>query len=133
MFAPSFQIEQNEITHIDSYIFNLEKDNTIDKDCIAFKIYFIGSHLTEYAKSVRNTSQHVGKNRFLYREPKIGSGNITVYLSDWKGLISYNRELLSCANKSLKLNKIDVEASFLQEYSELIEGKPSSRLNIVKN
>lgn len=133
MFAPSFQIEQNEITHINSYIFNLEKDNTIDKDGVAFKIYFIGSHLTEYAKSVRNTSQHVGKNRFLYREPKIGSDNITVYLSDWKGLISYNRELLSCANKSLKLNKIDVEASFLQEYSDLIESKSRSRLNIVKS
>ena len=58
--------------------------------------------------------------------------DIKAYLLEWKQLVKYNKELLAYASSSLKLNKFDVEAAFMQEYSDLIEKKSTAQLHVVK-
>lgn len=42
------------------------------------------------------------------------------------------KEKLSYASTSLKMNKMDVESTFMQEYSDLLEKKNSGQLHVVK-
>ena len=50
------------------------------------------------------------------------NGNdIMVYLMEWRQLVRCNKEKLSYASTSLKMNKMDVESTFMQEYSDLVE------------
>jgi hypothetical protein len=58
--------------------------------------------------------------------------DIRAYLMDWASLIEYNRDKLSCASETLKMNRIDVETTFLQEYPEMFERKNTAHLRIVK-
>ena len=61
------------------------------------------------------------------------NGNdIKAYLIEWRQLVKCNKEKLSYASTSLKMNKMDVESTFMQEYSDLLKKKNFGQLHIVK-
>lgn len=60
------------------------------------------------------------------------SDGIRAYLMDWASLIEHNRDKFSCAAEALKMKRIDVETTFLQEYPDLFERKNTAQLRIVK-
>lgn len=132
MLAPSIKANQYDLAQIDNYIYQLEKDNTIVKEGVRFRIYFIVSMLADFAKSQMSSSPTSDREPFLYKSRNQNSNDIKAYLLEWKQLVKYNKELLSYASTSLKINKIDVEAAFMQEYSDLIEKKSTAQLHIVK-
>lgn len=132
MLAPSIKANQYDLTQIDNYIYQLEKDNTIVKEGVRFRIYFIVSMLADFSKSQINTSTINNIEPFLYKYRNQNGNDIKAYLLEWKQLIKYNKEKLSYASTSLKLNKFDVESAFLQEYLGLVEKKSTARLHIVK-
>lgn len=132
VLAPSIKANQYDLAQIDNYIYQLEKDNTIVKEGVKFRIYFMVSILADFAKSQMNTSTVNNIEPFLYRYRNQNGNDIKAYLLEWKQLIKYNKEKLSYASTSLKLNKFDVESAFLQEYSGLVEKKNTAQLHIVK-
>lgn len=132
MLAPSIKANQYDLAQIDNYIYQLEKDNTIVKEGVKFRIFFIVSMLADFAKSQMNTSIVNNMEPFLYKNRNQNGNDIKAYLLEWKQLIKYNKEMLSYASTSLKLNKFDVESAFMQEYSELIEKRNTAQLHIVK-
>lgn len=132
MLAPSIKANQYDLAQIDNYIYQLEKDNTIVKDGVRFRIYFIVSMLADFAKSQMNTSTVNSMEPFLYKYRKDNGNDIKAYLLEWKQLIKYNKEKLSFASSSLKLNRFDVESAFMQEYSDLVEKKNTAKLHVVK-
>lgn len=132
MLAPSIKANQYDLTQIDNYIYQLEKDNTIVKEGVRFRIYFIVSVLTDFAKSQINTSTVNNIEPFLYKYRNQNGNDIKAYLLEWKQLVRHNKEKLSYASTSLKLNRFDVESAFMQEYSDLIEKKKSAQLHVVK-
>lgn len=131
MLAPSIKASQYDLAQIDNYIYRLEKDNTIVKEGVRFRIYFIVSMLADFAKSQMNSSTNDGEP-FLYKCRNLNGNDIKAYLLEWKQLVKYNKEQLFYASSSLKLNKFDVESAFMQEYSDLIEKKNSAQLHVVK-
>ena len=132
MLAPSIKANQYDLAQIDNYIYQLEKDNTIVKEGVRFRIYFIVSMLADFAKSQMNSSTITDRDPFLYTSRNQNGNDIKAYLLEWKQLVKYNKEMLSYASSSLKLNKFDVESAFMQEYSNLIEKKNSAQLHVVK-
>ena len=132
MLAPSIKANQYDLAQIDNYIYQLEKDNTIVKEGVRFRIYFVVSMLADFAKSQMSSSPTNNREPFLYKCRNQNGNDIKAYLLEWKQLVKYNKELLAYASSSLKLNKFDVESAFLQEYSELIEKKSTAQLHIVK-
>ncbi len=132
MLAPSIKVNQYDLAQIDNYIYQLEKDNTIVKEGLRFRIFFMVSMLADFAKSQLNSSTVNQKEPFLYKHINQNGNDIKAYLLEWKQLIKYNKELLSYASSSLKINKIDVEAVFMQEYSDLIEKRNNAQLRVVK-
>ena len=132
MLAPSIKVNQYDLAQIDNYIYQLEKDNTIVKEGVKFRIYFIASMLADFAKSQMNSSSINDREPFLYKSRNQNGNDIKAYLLEWKQLVKYNKEMLSYASSSLKLNKFDVESAFMQEYSDLIEKKTSAQLHVVK-
>lgn len=132
VLAPSIKANQYDLAQIDNYIYQLEKDNTIVKEGVKFRIYFMVSILADFAKSQMNTSTVNNIEPFLYRYRNQNGNDIRAYLLEWKQLIKDNKEKLSYASTSLKLNKFDVESAFLQEYSGLVEKKNTAQLHIVK-
>lgn len=132
VLAPSIKVNQYDLAQIDNYIYQLEKDNTIVKEGVRFRIYFMVSILADFAKSQMNTSTVNNIEPFLYRYRNQNGNDIKAYLLEWKQLIKYNKEKLSYASTSLKLNKFDVESAFLQEYSGLVEKKNTAQLHIIK-
>lgn len=131
MLAPSIKANQYDLAQIDNYIYQLEKGNTIVKEGVKFRIYFMVSILSDFAKSQISSSSK-DREPFLYKNRNQNGNNIKAYLLEWKQLVRYNKELLSYASTSLKLNKIDVESAFMQEYSEFIEKKNTAQLHVVK-
>lgn len=132
MLAPSIKANQYDLAQIDNYIYQLEKDNTIVKEGVRFRIYFVVSMLADFAKSQMSSSPTSDREPFLYKCRNLNGNDIKAYLLEWKQLVKYNKELLSYASSSLKLNKFDVEAAFMQEYSDLIEKKSTAQLHVVK-
>lgn len=132
MLAPSIKANQYDLAQIDNYIYQLEKDNTIVKEGVRFRIYFVVSMLADFAKSQMNSSPTSDREPFLYKCRNQNGNDIKAYLLEWKQLVKYNKELIAYASSSLKLNKFDVEAAFMQEYSDLIEKKSTAQLHIVK-
>ena len=132
MLAPSVQVGQYDLVQIDKYIYQLEKDNTIVKDGVRFRIYFVVSMLSDYAKSQLNNSNEDIRNPFLYKSRNQNGNDIKAYLMEWRQLVKYNKDRLCYASTSLKLNKTDVEEAFFQEYSDLIEKRNTAQLRIVK-
>ena len=132
MLAPSVQVGQYDLLQIDNYIYQLEKDNTIVKDGVRFRIYFVVSMLSDYAKSQLNTSNEDIRDPYLYKKRYQNGNDIKAYLIEWRQLVQYNKDKLCYASTSLKLNKTDVEDAFLQEYSDLIEKKSTAQLHIVR-
>lgn len=132
MLAPSIKVNQYDLAQIDNYIYHLEKDSTIVKDGVRFRIYFMASMLADFAKSQINFSSTNDRELFLYKCRNQNGNDIKAYLLEWKQLVRYNKELLAYASSSLKLNKFDVEAAFMQEYSDFIEKKSTAQLHIVK-
>lgn len=132
MLAPSIKANQYDLAQIDNYIYHLEKDNTIVKEGVRFRIYFMVSMLADFAKSQINFSSINDREPFLYKCRNQNGNDIKAYLLEWKQLVKYNKELLAYASSSLKLNKFDVEAAFMQEYSDFIEKKSTAQLHIVK-
>ena len=132
MLAPSIKANQYDLAQIDNYIYQLEKDKTIVKEGVRFRIYFVVSMLADFAKSQMCSSPKNDREPFLYKCRNQNDNDIKAYLLEWKQLVKYNKEMLSYASSSLKLNKFDVEAVFMQEYSDLIEKKSTAQLHIVK-
>ena len=132
MFPPSIEVSQYELAQIDSYIYQLEKDNTIVKEGVRFRFHFIVSVLGDFAKSQLNSSNLNGSAPFLYKKNSQNGNDIEVYLIEWRQLVKYNKEKLSYSSTSLKMNKIDVESTFMQEYSDLLEKKNLGQLHVVK-
>jgi hypothetical protein len=129
IFAPAIKISQYETSCIDRYLYALGNNNGYSKNNTLFKIYFIASQLDDFARQKINKhdSEH-----FIYPNMNSGNDKIRSYLMDWASLIEYNREKLSCAGETLKRNRIDVETAFLQEYPDLLEGKNTAQLRIIK-
>ena len=129
IFAPAIQIGQPETVCIESFLYELGNNNEYSKSNTMFKIYFVASKLDAFARQKINasTSEH-----FVYPNMNSGNDNIRSYLMDWASLIDYNREKLSCAAETLKMNRIDVETAFLQEYPDLFEGKNKAQLRVIK-
>ncbi|WP_443925030.1 ATP-binding protein [Prevotella sp.] len=132
MLAPSIKANQYDLAQIDNYIYQLEKDNTIVKEGVRFRIYFVVSMLADFAKSQMASSSTNDNEPFLYKCRNQNGNDIKAFLLEWKQLVKNNKELLAYASSSLKLNKFDVEAAFMQEYSDLIEKKNTAQLHIVK-
>lgn len=132
MFAPSIKVNQYDLAQIDNYIYQLEKDNTIVKEGVRFRIYFIVSMLADFSKSQMSSSLTKDKENFLYKCSYLNGNDIKAYLLEWKQLVKYNKDMLTYASSSLKLNKFEVEAVFMQEYSELIEKKNTAQLHVVR-
>ena len=132
MLAPSIKANQYDLAQIDNYIYQLEKDNTIVKEGVRFRIYFVVSMLADFAKSQMASSSTNDNEPFLYKCRNQIGNDIKAFLLEWKQLVKNNKELLAYASSSLKLNKFDVEAAFMQEYSDLIEKKNTAQLHIVK-
>lgn len=132
MLAPSIEVNQYDLAQIDNYIYQLEKDNTIVKDGVRFSIHFIVSVLGDFAKSQLNSSNLNSSEPFLYKKISQNGNDIKAYLIEWRQLVKCNKEKLSYASTSLKMNKIDVESTFMQEYSGLLEKKNLGQLHIVK-
>lgn len=132
MLAPSIKANQYDLAQIDNYIYQLEKDNTIVKEGVRFRIYFVVSMLADFAKSQMSSSPTSDREPFFYKCRNQNGNDIKAYLLEWKQLVKYNKELLAYASSSLKLNKFDVEAAFMQEYSDLIEKKSTAQLHVVK-
>lgn len=132
MLAPAIKANQYDLAQIDNYIYQLEKENTIVKENIRFRMYFIVSMLTDFAKSQMSSSMANNREPFLYKTRNQNGNDIKAYLLEWKQLVKYNKELLFYASSSLQLNKFDVESAFMQEYSDLIEKKSSAQLHVVK-
>lgn len=132
MLAPSIEVNQYDLAQIDNYIYQLEKDNTIVKDGVRFSIHFIVSVLGDFAKSQLNSSNLISSEPFLYKKISQNGNDIKAYLIEWRQLVKCNKEKLSYASTSLKMNKIDVESTFMQEYSSLLEKKKIGQLHIVK-
>ena len=132
MLAPSVKVEQYDLQQIDNYIYQLEKDNTIVKDGVRFRIYFVVSMLSDYAKSQLNSSNEDIRDPFMYKSRNQNGNDIKAYLMEWRQLVKYNKDRLCYASTSLKLNKTDVEEAFYQEYSGLIEKKNTAQLRIVR-
>ncbi len=88
--------------------------------------------LADFAKSQMNPSTVNSMEPFLYKYRKDNGNDIKAYLLEWKQLIKYNKEKLSYASSSLKLNRFDVESAFMQEYSDLVEKKNTPKLHVVK-
>lgn len=132
MLAPSIKANQYDLAQIDNYIYQLEKDNTIVKEGVKFRIYFVTSMLADFVKSQMNTSMANKREPFLYKYFNQNGNDIKAYLLEWKQLVRYNKEKLSYASTSLKLNIFDVESVFMQEYYDLIEKKKSAQLRAIK-
>ena len=132
MLAPSVQVGQYDLLQIDNYIYQLEKDNTIVKDGVRFRIYFVVSMLSDYAKSQLNTSNEDIRDPYLYKKRYQNGNDIKAYLIEWRQLVQYNKDKLCYASTSLKLNKTDVEDAFLQEYSDMIEKKNTAQLHVIR-
>ncbi len=88
--------------------------------------------LADFAKSQMNSSPTSDREPFLYKCRNQNGNDIKAYLLEWKQLVKYNKVLIVYASSSLKLNKFDVEAAFMQEYSDLIEKKSTAQLHVVK-
>lgn len=58
--------------------------------------------------------------------------NMRLRIFIWRQLVKCNKEKLSYASTSLKMNKMDVESTFMQEYSDLLEKKNLGQLHVVK-
>ena len=129
IFAPAMLIGQKETSNIDSFLYALRTHNGYPKDKFSFKIYFLASQLNDFARMKINNS---ASQRFVYSNISSDVNDIRSYLMDWVSLLDYNREKLSCASETLKMNRIDVETAFLQEYPELFERKNTAQLRIVK-
>lgn len=129
ILAPSIQVSQYETSCIDRFLYALGCNNGYSKENIVFKIYFIASKLDDFARQRINkaVSEH-----FVYPNMNPDSDGIRAYLMDWASLIEHNRDKLSCAAEALKLKRIDVETTFLQEYPDLFERKNTAQLRIIK-
>ena len=132
MLAPSIEVNQHDLAQIDNYIYRLETDNTIVKDGVKFSFYFIVSVLGNFAKSQLNSSNLNSREPSLYKKVSQNGNDIKAYLIEWRQLVKCNKEKLSYASTSLKMNKMDVESTFMQEYSDLLEKKKSGQLHVVK-
>ena len=132
MLAPSIEVNQHDLAQIDNYIYRLETDNTIVKDGVKFSFYFIVSVLGNFAKSQLNSSNLNSREPSLYKKVSQNGNDIKAYLIEWRQLVKCNKEKLSYASTSLKMNKMDVESTFMQEYSDLLEKKNSGQLHVVK-
>lgn len=129
LFSPALEIGQNETSCIDSFLYYLANHNGYPKEKFVFKIYFIASRLSDFARKKINV---LTSERFVYPNMNSEGNDIRAYLMDWASLIEYNRDKLSCASETLKMNRIDVETTFLQEYPEMFERKNTAHLRIVK-
>lgn len=132
MLAPSIQVNQYDLAQIDSYLYQLGKDNTIVKEGVKFRFYFIVSLLSDFAKSQLNSSNLNSNEPFLYKKNNQNGNDIKAYLMEWRQLVKCNKEKLSYASTSLKMNKVDVESTFMQEYSDLLEKRNMGQLHVVK-
>lgn len=79
--------------------------------------------LGNFAKSQLSSSNLNSSEPFLYKMISQNGNDIMVYLMEWRQLVRCNKEKLSYASTSLKMNKMDVESTFMQEYSDLVEKK----------
>ena len=77
--------------------------------------------LGNFAKSQLSSSNLNSCEPFLYKMISQNGNDIMVYLMEWRQLVRCNKEKLSYASASLKMNKMDVESTFMQEYSDLVE------------
>lgn len=132
MLAPSIEVNQHDLAQIDNYIYQLETDNTIVKDGVKFSFYFIVSVLGNFAKSQLSSSNLNSSEPSLYKKVSQNGNDIKAYLIEWRQLVKCNKEKLSYASTSLKMNKMDVESTFMQEYSDLLEKKNLGQLHVVK-
>lgn len=129
ILAPSIQVSQYETSCIDRFLYALGSNNGYSKENIVFKIYFIASKLDDFARQRINKAV---SERFVYPNMNPDSDGIRAYLMDWASLIEHNRDKLSCAAEALKMKRIDVETTFLQEYPDLFERKNTAQLRIIK-
>ena len=132
MLAPSIEVSQHDLAQIDSFIYQLETDNTIVKEGVKFRFHFIVSVLGNFAKSQLSSSNLNSSETFLYKKISQNGNDIMAYLIEWRQLVRCNKEKLSYASTSLKMNQMDVESTFMQEYSDLLEKKNLGQLHVVK-
>lgn len=132
MLAPSIEVNQHDLAQIDNFIYELETDNTIVKDGVKFNFYFIVSVLGNFAKSQLSSSNLNSSEPSLYKKVRQNGNDIKAYLIEWRQIVKCNKEKLSYASATLKMNKMDVESTFMQEYSDLLEKKNLGQLHVVK-
>ncbi len=64
MLAPSIKANQYDLAQIDNYIYQLEKDNTIVKEGVRFRIYFVVSICWQILQNHRWLLLLTTKNHF---------------------------------------------------------------------
>ena len=80
MLAPSIKANQYDLAQIDNYIYQLEKDNTIVKEGVRFRIYFVVSMLADFAKSQMASSSTNDNEPFLYKCRNQNGNDIKAFL-----------------------------------------------------
>ena len=127
--APSCAISQKEINLAERFAFEIEKSSMFPKNRESYKILFISSKMTEYAKSMVRSNRNNQNDPFLYKQMDKDGEDIRIYIMEWTELIDHNRMKLSYMSETLNVREMDVQAKFMQEYPDLIEMKNRPRLS----
>lgn len=124
--APRCKISPKELDQIFNYGYKIKENSQFPKDKVRYKLLLISSSINDKAKTKINANKMSSEKPFLYQ--KITDKNIEIYIMTWAELFELNKRKLGYLSNKLSVKEKSVEATFEEEYPNIIDETFTSRL-----